>query len=251
MGTDVIDSLAVPPRVKEALRRLRTELAEAAGNNLTAILLFGGIARGRYVEARSDVNLVVVLKDASAANLASVAPPLRAARRAIRAEALLLAESEVPRATDVFPTKFLEIQAHHLTLAGRSPFELLTVPRAHQRLRVEQELRNLLLRLRKRYVTALDEPTTLGAALTGAVSPLAVGLGALLSLSGHPLPPDDEDAPSAVFSRAAVALGLDALALTTLAALKLEAHPAPDPALFPAVLATLARAVQLADELPE
>jgi hypothetical protein len=143
---------------------------------VTGLVLFGGLARGRFVPHQSDVNLVVLVRDGSVATLAAVAPPLRAAYRSIRVEPLVITFDEVARSADVFPTKFLDIVAHHVVLAGQSPFGALEIPKDHLRLRVEQELRNASLRARRRALAALGNAEALEGSLD---VERAVGLQAL------------------------------------------------------------------------
>src|SRR5437660_1615736 len=95
-----------PPAVTTALDRLNEELGRAAGTNLAGLILYGGLARGRYRPGRSDVNVVVLLRDASAQALAVVAPPLRTARRSANVVPLILTPAEVLPAALAFPTKF-------------------------------------------------------------------------------------------------------------------------------------------------
>lgn len=251
MTSERILALKVGTRVKDVLDELCARLVAAGGDNVRSVVVCGGVARGRYVEGRSDVNLVLVLKDASAGALAVLSPALRVAHRAARVEPLILTEAEVKSAADVFPTRFFDIQAHHLPLVGDSPFLGLTISREHLRLRVEQELRNLAMRLRRRFIAAADEPATLASVLRAAVSPLAVELAALLRLRGADALADDT--PADVFSAAAAALDLDGGALAELARLKATPTTSPDAAaaLFPRVLAVVTRAAQLADESAE
>lgn len=230
-----VAKLEAPPDVREALDRLCTGLTTAAGANLHGLLLFGSLARGRFVEDRSDVNVVVVLEDAGADRLSAIAPALRTAFRAARVEPLIITAAEVRGAADVFPTKFLDIQAHHVVLLGKSPFDGLTIAREHLRLRVEQELRNLALRLRRRFITLHEEPASLTGALEDVRSALEVELRHLLALAGKPAP--KHDTPEATFAAAATGLSLPAFA---------GPHDAPR---FPDVLAAIARAAELASEL--
>src|SRR5260370_25984489 len=81
-----LEGLGLPAEVSAALGRLREDLGRAAGGNLKGLLLYGGVARGRYRPGRSDINLVVLLADMSAAALQAIAPALRAAWRAARVE---------------------------------------------------------------------------------------------------------------------------------------------------------------------
>src|SRR5262245_60889076 len=93
---------AVPANVAAALKRMRDDLASAAGANLAGLILYGGLARGRYRAGKSDVNVIVLLHDVSAGALAAVAPALRAAWRAAAVEPMVLTPSEVPAVAVAF-----------------------------------------------------------------------------------------------------------------------------------------------------
>jgi predicted nucleotidyltransferase len=190
MTTTAIDTLKAPDEVKRALTTLVKAL-EATGA-VTGVVLYGGLARGRYVPHQSDVNLVVLLRDGAPATLGAIAAPLKAAWRAARVEPFLLTFDEVARSADVFPTKFRDLREHHVVLSGQSPFADLEVSSQHLRLRVEQELRNLSLRLRRRAIAAWGDDADLERTLQDVSSGLALELGLLLELLGQPRPGLDD-----------------------------------------------------------
>jgi hypothetical protein len=238
-----------PPAVAAALERLRDDLTRVAGGNLAGLLLYGGLARGRYRPGRSDVNVVLVLNDVSAAALAAVGPALAAARRAAGVEPMILTPAEVRAAALDFPTKFLDIKDHHLVLAGADPFAGLDVPRDAVRRGVARELRNLALRLRRRYLVVYDDADAQAGVLARVARPLAIGAAALLRLAGKPAPADDRSA--AVFDAASSAFDLDRDALARLAALRQGGEEAADvPALYQKVLSVVARLADAADQVP-
>jgi predicted nucleotidyltransferase len=237
-----------PGAVAAALDRLKDELTAAAQGNLAGLILYGGLARGRYRPGKSDINLIVLLHDASAAALAAIAPALRTARRAAGVDPLLLTPAEVARVADAFPTKFLDIKNHHIVLAGTDPFAELEVSRERIRLRVEQELRNLLLRLRHSYVAVGGGAAMLTRALARVARPLALGLQALLQLAGKEAPDRSAD----IFEAAVAAFGLEPEPLARLAELRQDTRPTGDvAALYQGVLAAVARAADSADEMKE
>lgn len=214
MTDDLLATLHAPPAVKAALEKLRAALLAAAGDNLVSLLLYGALARGHYRGGASDVDLVVVLKDAHFPALRAIAPGLREAFLAVRADPLLLSSEDLIHASDVFPTKFLAIQRQRVLLAGVDPFEGLTISREHVRLRVEQELRNLSLRLRRRFLARHDDASALQLALLSLSAPLESALHALLWLDGHPLAASSP--PEAVLREAAARFGFDAQTLARL-----------------------------------
>jgi len=207
-----------PKSVLVALESLAESLHKEGGSDFAGLILYGGLARGRFREGRSDVNVVVLLHRAGADVLDRIGPALRSARRAAAVEAMLITPAEVPSAAFEFPTKFLDIKRHHVVLAGDDPFVALEVPRVMVQLRIAQSLRNLLLRLRRRYAIAYDDRQALKETLLDVARPLAIELLALLYDGGHAVPETDQTV--AVFAAAAKAFDLDAATLETLAALR-------------------------------
>jgi predicted nucleotidyltransferase len=216
--TTSADALQAPVAVATALGHVADELRAAAGDNLVALVLYGGLARGRYRGPRSNVDLAVVLRDASPERIGDLTPALMAAWRAAHVDAWLLARAEIPRLAEVFPTKLLDIREHHLLLHGEDVFADLAIDRRLLRLRVEQELTNLSLRLRRTLVTLGADPASAAVYLATTARPLAIQLAVLLRLDGRTVPAEDRSA--AVFAAAAEAFGLDGEALAALAALR-------------------------------
>ncbi len=229
---------SAPGNVLDALDRLATELPLAAGANLVALVLYGGLARGSFRPGRSDVNVAVVLESAAPEHLERLAPALQAARRAARGEPWLVTRAELPRLAALFPSKLHDLEARHVVLLGDDPFRALEAPADLVRLRAEQALRNLGLRLRRRLVAASGDPDTQARWAAEAARPLAAELAPLLRLDGR-RPRSDDTAE--LLAAAAEAYGLDAATLAELAA----ARKAPEAVADPAAL--LRRAVAVVD----
>ena len=194
--------------------------------------------------------MYLLLHDTSGEALTAIAPALRTAWRAAQVEPFILKPAEVERLARVFPAKLLDIQAHHIALAGEDPFAGLEVAREPLRLHLEQSLRNLALRLRRRYVAVFDDPAALAQALANITIPLKVDLTGLLRLAqkGEPA----EATSAAVFAAAAAAFSLDGAALARLAALRQQTQLPDDlPGLYQSVAATVAQAAEVADRLKE
>lgn len=239
-----------PPAIAAALARLKEDLVRAAGTNLAGLILYGGLARGRFRPGKSDVNVVVLLREASAPALAAIGPALRTARRTANVSPLILTPDEVRPGAVVFPTKFLDIKDYHVILHGDDPFAGLEVPREQIRLRIVQQLRNMTLRLRRRYVAVHDDRESQAAALADLARPLAIEMAALLRLAGKPVPADDRT--SAIFQAAAAAFDLDGEALARLAAFRQDERAREDlQPLFTRLLATLVRLTDYAERIKE
>jgi predicted nucleotidyltransferase len=164
------------------------EFARALGGSLQAVVLYGGLAKGEFVPDQSDVNVLIVLRTVEAAVLDRAAPLVRQGQLEFGLSAMFMTEADLRDSADIFPIKFLDMQRRHKVLFGEDPFTKVTVTRENLRLRCEQELRNLSLRLRQSYIQRADRPELLQAALNHAVSSLLVNVGVLLELkTGKPI----------------------------------------------------------------
>lgn len=243
-----LEGLDAPDEIRARISDLCKELGAAAGANLRGLIVYGGLARGRYRPGKSDINLVVLIDDASTESLAAIAPALRAAWRAVRVEPFIIKASEAGRLAETFPTKLLDIQTHHVVLMGEDPFTGINVSRKLIRLRIEQSLTNLALRLRRRYVSIFDDPRSLALALEQQAVPLKVEFAALLQLAGKG--ELSESTSAAVLEAAAAEFDLDREALLSMAALRRDA-PTPEDlqALYNRALATIARAAEIVSRM--
>lgn len=155
----------VNPALERALEQATAELRAAAGDRLTAVLLYGSAVRGGYVDGRSDVNLLVVLKRVDLPLLAALRRALRASSRRHRFAPVFWSDDDVRGALDVFPLEFDEILRHHRRLFGDDPLAGRTVDTRHLRHQIEYELRTKLLRLRELGLRLHDRPRELTEAL--------------------------------------------------------------------------------------
>lgn len=180
----------LPEAISQRLNELASTLAGTLGDNLSALLVFGSAIRGGWREGSSDVDLVLVLEDPSRDALLSIANTLTVARTAFRFEAVILGADEIPRAADVFPLFYDDIKSCHALLHGEDPFASLTISDQFRRLRIEQELREMQIRLRRAVVDGLGAPAQLTGAVERKVKQLRGPLHALLALRKTPAASD-------------------------------------------------------------
>jgi hypothetical protein len=180
------------PASPQALSQLNADLSglaerlrSALGDDLISLALYGGAARGTFDPAVSDVNLMLVLRDASLASLDRVATALEPLRLAYKVKLMTLTAADLDGAAELFPTKFLDIERHHVTLFGAEPGGW-QVPRERLQRQALRQLVNLRLRLLQVYLESRNQPEQLDAMIRRSVTPLLLNLGVLLELkSGH------------------------------------------------------------------
>ncbi len=213
----------LPAPVRERLAELQRALEPLLGDRLVALIVHGSAARGEYRPGASDVDLVVVLREAPRPLLEAIANPLQIARSAARIESMILLEAEIPGAADVFPLLYDDLRRHHVLVAGRDPFAAIAVRDEHRRLRIEQELRETAIRLRRLVVDAATHRPLLVSGLERKVKALRAPLFALLQLRGSP---PAEDQVAAVYAHAGRVLDLDIAPLPEVAGAPERAHAA-------------------------
>ena len=173
---------ALPETIRHGLTRFCTDLTAALGDQLIAVVLYGGLAKGEFTPGNSDVNVLVVLRSATLPALDALLPAMEQARAEFPLALLTLAEADLPTFSEVFPIKFTDIQRQHRLLAGREIFAQLAITRDRLRRQCARELQNLLLRLRSFYLQRGHRPEQLEETLTHAVSSFLTTLGALVEL---------------------------------------------------------------------
>ena len=175
---------SLPATVAPRLEELEKALVGALGSELVAIIVFGAAVRGDYRPGHTDIELLIVLKSAVPDKLAPLANPLAMARFAIRVEAMILTLAEIPRAADVYPLLYDSIRQSHTLLYGTDPLAELVISDRHRRLRIEQELREARIRVRRMVTDGDRSPATLAGAVERKLRQVRGPLRALLRLRG-------------------------------------------------------------------
>ena len=213
---------ALPPATHAPLLALKEGLEAALGANLSALLVYGSAVRGGYVPGESDIDVVIVLQDTSLPHLLAIAEPLRRARFGGRVEAMILKRENIPRASDVFPLLYDDLRQRNVVLSGTSPFTNLEISDAHRRFRIEQELCEARIRMRRAVVDAMGSEANIAGVVARKVKQIRSPLYALLGLKG--ISTDDRLEP--VFAAAGKAYGIDTTALLQVAKSPEAAHTA-------------------------
>lgn len=134
--------------LKSMADKLVRDIQAATDEALVSAMVFGSAARDEHHASRSDLNLLIAFTACSPSVLMAAGPCLQAAWRSDRVRPYLVSTTELPRVADVFPLKLWDIQTANVRVHGPDLVSEIAIDREHLRLRVEQELRNELIRLR-------------------------------------------------------------------------------------------------------
>lgn len=235
--------------VQQVLAELTSALRDPPSPR--SALLFGEFAHASELHHPGDpVPLCLVFDTLPAAALADLHVPLRAAWRKARVEPLLIVTGDIACMADSFPIKVLELRDRSQVLLGENPFSQVDVDREHLRLRLEQETRNHLLRMRRQRAFAGPDERQLNQALNLSVPMFEQELLTLLVLrrqqrvSFADLPDTAEQA-----RQAQEALGFEAAHLQELVAFRKQGGCQDPAALFERHLQALEHLVERVDSL--
>lgn len=204
------DELHLEPAAQAALDATRSGLVERLGDAVVALILYGPAIERSEAPPADSASLLVVLESVDGDRLERVREVVEGTPVENRPSLMIVAEDEVAASTDVFPVRYRDIQRRHRLLHGRDVLSNLAISREHLRLRCEQELRNLLLRMRVWYVRHAGLPEQLEGVLVRSAGPFARDLAVLVELQTGSEPEGRE----AVLA-AAEGMGLDVEPLRT------------------------------------
>jgi predicted nucleotidyltransferase len=177
--------------VAQALRAFLDAAKASLGDDLVAALLYGSAAEAR-LRPTSDVNLILVLRRFDGAAIDALREPLRLAHAAVRLSPMFLLEGEIADAASAFAAKFADVRRRRRALHGADPFASLEIPREAQRLRLQQILLNLVLRLRSLYASRSLREEQMTLVIADLAGPLRSAAATLRELAGEPpLPPKE------------------------------------------------------------
>lgn len=192
--------------MEKRVEEFASQLEAALGGSLVSVVLYGSAARDQYRKGKSDINLLILLKDAGSGTIARAAEAIAKWVKSGELAPLLFSEAEWKASADVFPLEIEDMREAHKVIRGSSPFLGLATQRDDVRRQLEREVRGKLLHLRTEYAALATDGKALGALLENSLGTFLVLFRATLRLARDAAPPE----PEAVVRATAVAAGLDA-----------------------------------------
>jgi hypothetical protein len=171
------------PAVSAKAAPFLEDLVRLAGADLHSLHVVGSAVTHDWVEGRSDVNTLLVLREMDLPVLEAIGPLGKRYRRTGIAPPLVMETGYIAGSLDVFPMEFFELRLIHETVAGEDLLAGLVIDPADLRRQCEREIKSRLVGLRQAYLRSLGEPKALTEALVKFLTgyqPLARGILALL-----------------------------------------------------------------------
>jgi hypothetical protein len=179
------------------------QVAAALGGRLVSLLVYGSAVRP---DARGSTNTLLIADGVDERLLLALAPVVADWERGGHPPPIILSDTEWHASSDAFAIEYEDIRAAHKVIAGRSPWDGLSVEREDVQRQLEHELVGKLIRLRQGYVGALEDGRRLTQVVVASVSGFLTMLRTTLRLAGTPVP----EAPAEVVLAAAAVIGFPA-----------------------------------------
>ena len=147
-----MENLNLPKKARDAVEGFLSALKDVYRDSLVAVFLYGSAASGEF-SRYSNINLAVILTDASLDNLRKISGIANKKRFEI-INPIFLTEDYIKNSKDVFPIEFLDMKENHALVYGRDELKSLEVDIKNLRFQCEQELRSKLINIRRHYLKA-------------------------------------------------------------------------------------------------
>ena len=201
------NTMPVETRVPEKqISDFVTGLQQAAGPNLESVILYGSAASGDFDPERSNINLLVVLKDTSLAKLVALGPVVEAWTRTKQHAPLMITRDELERSADVFAIEFMDMREQHRVLFGPDVIASLQIPMQFHRAQLEYEIREKLILLRQRLLLEVGDDKRTWELLLRSLPSFTTLFRHAVIAQGQPTPAGKRESVKAL----ALSLGFDA-----------------------------------------
>lgn len=177
--------LIISPKVKDNLESFVQGLVAIYRDNLVSVILYGSAASGEFVDKHSNLNLLVVLKDADIVCMKLASNHINKFKTV---KPLFFTENYLHNSADVFPIEFLDMQENYFVLYGSDALKYIDIDTTNLRFQCEQELKARLINLKHSYLTAAKDKEALRNLLFKSFTSVLHILRSCLRLKGITLP---------------------------------------------------------------
>lgn len=171
----------------QTLRQFTDDVERIYAEALLSVILYGSAASDEYVEGKSNINCLVLLKEVTPDELKKCAARLPEWHKQCFSTPLFVDPAYVRSSIDVFPIEFLDMKQRYRVLHGEDFLRNLEIKLDHLQFQCEQELKGKMLKLRQLYLEASRSEQRLVSLLVKSTSSFMVLFRALLYLRGIPV----------------------------------------------------------------
>ena len=185
------------PTSKQVVDWILESVAVTVGGNLHSLILFGNHADSAEtpIGIGGPLQILIVLDKVDLPVLQELRDVFAQSRLSQSVSPMILSADDLRSSADVFPITYMEMKRRHILLSGKDVLADIEIRQDHLRLRCEQELKNLSLRLQSALLTRGTRPTQLLEAMRRGYSAYSRAVRATLVLMDGDENVSDDDLP--------------------------------------------------------
>ncbi len=196
---------SMPPQAQATLHAYLRDVKKILKDDVNAMILYGSLARGDYLEGRSNINILMVFEHLTLDIMKRCTTLNRQWSKERIVTPLMFTVKELGQYIETFPLEFLEIRDQYLLLAGKDPFPDLQTHGQNIRQECEREIRSNLLRVRQQFVESQGNAEGIHALLPISLTTLIPCVRGLYRLLGQ----SAKGTPDAILDRLPSVLNMD------------------------------------------
>lgn len=182
--------LKIPEKTNQVVTTLVKKFQEVYANNLISIIAYGSAVSGGFLPKRSQVDLLLVLQDASLENLKKAHA---LAKKNTLCHILFFDQDFIAMSLDTFPIEFLDIKEGYLVLFGKDILKDRVIETANLRFQCEAEIKEKLITLKQQYIKICYDAFAMRQLLLVSFSSILHILKSALRLNGQESPRTKEE----------------------------------------------------------
>jgi hypothetical protein len=183
---------SVHPGIQTLLISFTEEILQLFGENLFSLLLYGSAAGANFIHGKSNVNLLIVLKELKFSHLKLYQKRSLYWKKKGIDPPLISTVDFLEKSKNVFPIEWLEIISHHIILHGENPFKF-SIDNQDLRRQCEKEIREILIRLRQAFLETENRPEEIERLALTSLNSVFPIFRSLLTLQKEAPPPEREE----------------------------------------------------------
>jgi len=140
--------------IQKAIDAVLPVFKEIYGSKLSMAALYGSAATGNYVRGVSDINMLLVVKEAAPRELAEISRRAGKSIQKFKITLQVISEHELHTSADIFPIEYMEIRETMQLLHGGNLLETIDIGQNNFRHQLEAMTRGAVNELRQLIIAA-------------------------------------------------------------------------------------------------
>lgn len=180
----------IHPQAKALIEPLLTKVCNECKESVDSVYLYGAVVTSDYMPKQTAIQSLILFDDFHFPRAKQLQPIVKAHLKNGVVAPLCLSVETLERSTDTFPLEFTEIKEKHLHVYGETNrVSGLLIPKENLRLKIEEQIKGKLIRLREVYMETGDQSNTLLEIMAHTIVDLVPALRNLLKFLDEEQPP--------------------------------------------------------------